>query len=262
MALARASRLAASRTVAKAGTRMSSRVLPAASSARKASVRARSSSSDSAASSGSSALIAATFGRDRPSGAGRWRSRKSSWREHRTSKAFSRTIWRRARNAGRVIDVIVRRAHPERLRHLARERRLPAGEPAHTLGQSMAVACQSADGLAPRSSQLRRPVLELKGSCMASLDPGHRSALGSAPPWRSRAGVRPAGRGSDAARRAAGPWPRAPPGRAATPTTPRSSPASTAAASPRATSRSRPSDPALPLPGMSETQKHDLWSAT
>jgi hypothetical protein len=44
------------------GTRMSSRVLPSASSARNASVRARSSSSDSFAISGSSALMDATRG--------------------------------------------------------------------------------------------------------------------------------------------------------------------------------------------------------
>src|SRR6186713_385657 len=53
-------RLAASRTVAKAGTRRSSSVLPSASCWRNSAVRAFSSSSDSAASSGSSALMAWT----------------------------------------------------------------------------------------------------------------------------------------------------------------------------------------------------------
>ena len=55
-------RLAASRTVAKAGTRMSSSEAPSATCFLKVSVRPRSASSESASSSGSSALISATRG--------------------------------------------------------------------------------------------------------------------------------------------------------------------------------------------------------
>ena len=55
-------RLAASRTVAKAGTRMSSSEAPSATCFLNSAVRALSASSDSAANSGSSALIAATRG--------------------------------------------------------------------------------------------------------------------------------------------------------------------------------------------------------